>query len=121
MLSSRAILIMMAVMGGSGDSLFYLFVVYALWGRFVIFFLSSLGDFSIGGVRDCFMFIFLLVSFPVSLSVFYKVCMGLCVYACSFGVFLAWCLYSVSEQLYLLRYLLRSKPIFETYGGIRLV
>lgn len=53
-----------------------------------------------------FLFIFLLVSFPFTLSIFYKLLMGFCIYSCFFFVFLRWVLYSISEQLYLVKYLI---------------
>lgn len=81
MLSSSAAFVVMSV-GGSSDSLLYLFCVYGFWARRVILFFYYLGDFGLGGVGRYFIFIFLLVSIPVSLSVFYKVFMGLCVYSC---------------------------------------
>nr|YP_009240947.1 NADH dehydrogenase subunit 2 [Brachycladium goliath]ALN38360.1 NADH dehydrogenase subunit 2 [Brachycladium goliath] len=104
MVSSSAALVAMSFVL-SGDVLFWLYCVYLVWATLVVFFLSSLEGMHLSGQGVCFVFVFLLVSFPFTLSVFYKLVMGFCVYSCFFYVFLGWVFYSVSEQLYLVKYL----------------
>lgn len=55
----------------------------------VIGFFGVRGDeMLLGSLGSCFLFCFLLVSFPLSMSVFYKLLMGSCIFSCSFVVFL---------------------------------
>lgn len=61
---------------------------------------------SLKGLGVCFLFCFLLVSYPLSVSVFYKLLMGSCIFSCSFGVFFLWVLYSLSEQFYLIKFVI---------------
>lgn len=79
--------------------------MYIIWASLVLWFFSSndrrdsLGiGYKSGGF---FLYCWLLVSFPLSLSVFYKVVLGSAVF--SFGVicFFCWVVYSLSEQVYL--------------------
>lgn len=63
----------------------------------------------LGSLGFCFLFCFLLVSFPLSLSVFYKLLMGSCIFSCSFVVFLCWVLYSLSEQFYLVKFVIGAE------------
>lgn len=53
-----------------------------------------------------FLFVSLLVSFPGSLIIFYKLFIGLCVYSCGFLVLFGWVVYNISEQVFLLKYLI---------------
>lgn len=119
MLSSSAVLVAMSVRG-SADTLFYLFVVYRFWGSFVVLFLSYLEERGLAKVGAYFVFLMLLVSLPISFSVFYKVWMAVGIYFCYFPVFVTWCVYSVSEQLFLIRYLVKDSVSCEAYGGVLL-
>nr|AWK02433.1 NADH dehydrogenase subunit 2 [Acanthoparyphium sp. WAK-2018] len=106
MLSSSCSLVAMAFVV-SFDVLFYLFLVYFFWCSMVVLFLSLNGsdseDTLLGGVGYYFMFVSLLVSVPVSLSLFYKLIMSVGMFACNFVVLAFWVLYSLSEQFYLLK------------------
>lgn len=51
------------------------------------------------------MFVFLLVSMPISFSIFYKLVMGFRMYACSLVVLAGWVAYRLREQFYFLSYL----------------
>nr|YP_009516737.1 NADH dehydrogenase subunit 2 [Paragonimus heterotremus]AYE67509.1 NADH dehydrogenase subunit 2 [Paragonimus heterotremus] len=119
MLSSSAALMAMSV-SGSADVLFYLFVVYGFWSSAVVLFLSHLEDMGLTGVGAYFLFLMLLVSLPISVSVFYKVWMAVGIYFCYFPVFVAWCVYSVSEQLFLFSWLIKDSVACETYSGVLL-
>lgn len=119
MLSSRAALVAMSV-EGSGDVLLYLFAVYGFWRRAVLFFFSYLEDWGLSGVGAYFVFLVLLVSLPVSVSVFYKVWLAVSIYFCYLPVFASWCLYNISEQLFLISYLVKERVSCETYGGASL-
>lgn len=89
MLVSSASLVVMAVVLGV-DYLLSLFLVYVLWARLVIgFFYYKGSDMFLGYVGSCFLFCVLLVSFPGSVSVFYKLLMGRCIFSCGFFVFFA--------------------------------
>nr|YP_008963800.1 NADH dehydrogenase subunit 2 [Paramphistomum cervi]AGV52541.1 NADH dehydrogenase subunit 2 [Paramphistomum cervi]ALC75057.1 NADH dehydrogenase subunit 2 [Paramphistomum cervi] len=109
MLVSSASLVAMGLVL-SVDSLLYLFFVYVVWSSMVIGFFSVCGDeVALGGLGLCFLFCFLLVSFPLSVSVFYKLLMGSCIFSCSFMVFLCWVVYSLSEQFYLVKFVIGSE------------
>lgn len=106
MLVSRASLVVMRLVL-SVSSLFYLFFVYVVWARMVVGFFRVRGEeMVLKGLGFCFLFCFLLVSFPLSVSVFYKLLMGSCIFSCSFIVFLCWVLYSLSEQFYLVKFVI---------------
>nr|QWT69518.1 NADH dehydrogenase subunit 2 [Paragonimus westermani]QWT69530.1 NADH dehydrogenase subunit 2 [Paragonimus westermani] len=119
MLSSSAALVAMSV-EGSGDVLLYLFAVYGFWSSAVLFFFSYLEDWGLSGVGTYFVFLVLLVSLPVSVSVFYKVWLAVSIYFCYLPVFASWCLYNISEQLFLISYLVKESVSCETYGGASL-
>nr|YP_010505936.1 NADH dehydrogenase subunit 2 [Paragonimus skrjabini miyazakii]UXE35008.1 NADH dehydrogenase subunit 2 [Paragonimus skrjabini miyazakii] len=119
MLSSSAVLMAMSI-SGSADALFYLFVVYGLWGSLVVLFFSYLENMGLLSVGAYFMFLMLLISLPISFSVFYKLWMAASVYFCYFPVFVAWCVYSVSEQLFLVSWLIKDCGGCEVYGGVLL-
>lgn len=87
MLSSTAALVLMSVVG-SVEYLVGLFVLYCFWARLVICFFYWREDLGVRRLGGYFMFIFLLISFPVSLSVFYKIFMAFCVYSYYFLPFL---------------------------------
>lgn len=117
MLSSRVVLVAMSFRLSVG-ALFGLFCVYALWATSVIFFLSGVSGMGLKGRASVFYFCVLLLSLPCSVSVFYKLLMGVCVYSCFFPVFVFWVLYSVSEQFYLLKFLVDTN--IPRWGGSRL-
>nr|YP_009681606.1 NADH dehydrogenase subunit 2 [Tracheophilus cymbius]QDP13013.1 NADH dehydrogenase subunit 2 [Tracheophilus cymbius] len=107
MLSSSVCLV---VMSGvlSSDVLFYVFFVYLIWASMVICFFYSMGcDGSSGlsGVSAYFFFVVLLVSVPFSFSIFYKILMAVSMLSCSLLVLFFWAVYCVSEQFYLLKFL----------------
>lgn len=68
--------------------------------------LSRVSSLGLGGGLVYFLFVFLLVSFPGSLVIFYKLFIGLCVYSCGLLIFSGWVVYNISEQLFLLKYLI---------------
>nr|YP_010514538.1 NADH dehydrogenase subunit 2 [Diplodiscus mehrai]UXL86269.1 NADH dehydrogenase subunit 2 [Diplodiscus mehrai] len=102
----------------SYDTLLFLFLVYIFWGTCVILFFGYVGrGMSLSSVGLCFVFSVLVVSWPLSLAVFYKLLMGSCIFACSFVVFAGWVVYTVSEQFYLLKYLM-GVEIPKSLGGM---
>nr|YP_009169427.1 NADH dehydrogenase subunit 2 [Fischoederius elongatus]AJF22819.1 NADH dehydrogenase subunit 2 [Fischoederius elongatus]QIJ60106.1 NADH dehydrogenase subunit 2 [Fischoederius elongatus] len=116
MLVSSASLVAMSLVL-SVDSLFYLFLVYVIWASLVIGYFSLCGDeMVLSSLGFCFLFCFLLVSFPLSLSVFYKLLMGSCIFSCSFLVFLCWVLYSLSEQFYLVKFVIGNEVPKSLFG-----
>jgi hypothetical protein len=87
LLVSRASLVAMAFVV-SLDYLLLLFLIYVIWTRLVIGFFMYCGeDMRLSGVGERFLFCFLLVSYPASISVFYKLVMGSCIFSCCFLVF----------------------------------
>nr|YP_009171938.1 NADH dehydrogenase subunit 2 [Orthocoelium streptocoelium]AJG03067.1 NADH dehydrogenase subunit 2 [Orthocoelium streptocoelium] len=109
MLVSSASLVAMSLVL-SVNSLVYLFIVYVVWASMVIGFFSMCGDeLVLSSLGLCFLFCFLLVSFPLSVSVFYKLFMGSCIFSCSFAVFLCWVFYCLSEQFYLIKFVIGSE------------
>lgn len=120
MLSSSAGLVAMSV-SLSADSLLYLFFVYVFWSSLVIVFLRDFSEMGLGGVGGLFYFCVLLVSVPCSISVFYKLLMGMCIYSCFFPVFLCWVLYSVSEQFYLIKFLVDTRVPRGEANSLRLI
>lgn len=121
MLSSRACLVS-ACLVVSLDLVLYLLVIYVLWCRLVILFLSvycGSGFMSLdaSGLGFYFFFCVLLVSFPLSFSIFYKLFMSVVIFSCGFGVLFCWVLYRISEQFYLLKYLM-SCGVPKTFFGL---
>lgn len=81
--------------------------VYMIWRSLVIFFFPAAFRFrGWGGVVYMIFYLMLLISFPLRLSLIYKVVMSLAMICSSFWVLFVWCLCSVSEQLYLMRRLI---------------
>nr|YP_009646081.1 NADH dehydrogenase subunit 2 [Plagiorchis maculosus]QBX99308.1 NADH dehydrogenase subunit 2 [Plagiorchis maculosus] len=105
MLSSSASLIAMSCAQGL-DSLLPFFLVYFIWGSLCVIFVSSQEDFLLLGVGSCFLFVFLLVSLPFSFSIFYKLLSAGYMFSCYLYVFVSWGFYTVSEQFYLLKFLI---------------
>nr|YP_010704127.1 NADH dehydrogenase subunit 2 [Plagiorchis elegans]WCO87337.1 NADH dehydrogenase subunit 2 [Plagiorchis elegans] len=105
MLSSSTSLIAMSFVQGL-ENLLPFFFVYFIWSSLSIIFISSQEDFALSGVGSCFFFVFLLVSFPFSFSIFYKLLSTGYMFSCDFYVFIAWVLYTISEQFYLLKFLI---------------
>lgn len=68
--------------------------------------LRYLGRVGVLRVAGYFLVCFVLVSFPFSVSIFYKLLVGFCMYSCGFVSFLAWVFYNVSEQFFLVKYLI---------------
>nr|YP_010693885.1 NADH dehydrogenase subunit 2 [Morishitium polonicum]WCD42522.1 NADH dehydrogenase subunit 2 [Morishitium polonicum] len=105
MLASSACLVAMSFFVPL-EVLFFIFVVYFLWSSLVIIFFYYFGDGSLGGVSYYYFFVFLLITTPISFSIFYKIIFCVGVFSCSFVVMVCWVIYSVSEQIYLLKYII---------------
>lgn len=108
MLSSRASLVAMSC-GQELVRLLPFFLVYFIWSRLCLFFICSQEDFILLNPWSCFMFIFFLVSFPFSFSIFYKLLRAGYMFSCYFYVFACWVVYTISEQFYLLKFLVDTK------------
>lgn len=108
MLSSSASLIAMSCRQ-SLDRLLPFFFVYFLWRSFSIVFISSQEDFFLNGAGSWFLYVFLLVSFPFSFSIFYKLLRAGYMFSCYFYVFVSWVLYTISEQFYLIKFLIDTR------------
>nr|QZZ81261.1 NADH dehydrogenase subunit 2 [Prosthogonimus pellucidus] len=112
MLSGSVSLVVVGVCCGSGVVLLF-YCVYFIWASLALmlfFFLSKPGS-----VYGCFFVFFYVVdtlSFPCSFAFFYKFFLGWCMVNTNVFVLFSWCLYTVSEQLYLV-YLLVG------YGKVR--
>nr|WSP01969.1 NADH dehydrogenase subunit 2 [Allocreadium lobatum] len=101
-------------------SLLHLFFVYLLWASLVLSFFYKCGSYVTwkGGVW--FLYGVLLISFPLSFSVVYKFLMSLSIFSCSFLVLFCWVIYSVSEQLFLVSFMVNSglpRASFGCVGG----
>lgn len=105
---SRASLVIMAV-EISPDVLIRLFLIYVVWARAVIRLLSVIEGFEVLGGGSFFLLVVLLVSFPGSISLFYKLMICASIYSCGMAVFVGWVVYKVSEQFFLVKYLIRSR------------
>nr|YP_010235129.1 NADH dehydrogenase subunit 2 [Notocotylus intestinalis]QTC30700.1 NADH dehydrogenase subunit 2 [Notocotylus intestinalis] len=117
MLVSSASLVAMAIVLGL-DYLLSLFLIYIFWATLVVvFFYYSGSSMIMDRVGLCFLFCVLLVSFPGSFSVFYKLLMGSCIFSCGFFVFFAWVLYNISEQFYLVK-LVIGQEIPKSLAGL---
>lgn len=107
MLSSSCVLIVRSMVASLRSQL-CLYFVYFLWGRFCVLFFYVYGG---GGVsKDLsyfFLYVFILLTTPLSFSILYKLFMCFVVFSCSFFVVLSWVFYSLSEQFYLFKYLSR--------------
>nr|QDA21733.1 NADH dehydrogenase subunit 2 [Amphimerus sp. JM-2019] len=116
MVCSSAALIVMSV-EVSSDLLLYVYLIYVVWSTLVILFLSRLDGMVVSGGGYYFLVVFLLVSFPGSLVVFYKVFIGLCVYSCGLVAFSGWVFYNVSEQFFLVKCLIGCGLPRSEWGG----
>nr|WSP01993.1 NADH dehydrogenase subunit 2 [Wallinia sp. URM-2015] len=114
MISSSVALMAMSTVCSMSD-LLYLFFIYFSWSSFVLFFFYNQDSHMVwkGGVW--FLYMVLLVSFPLSISVFYKFMMGLNIFSCSLLVFFCWVLYSISEQLFLVSFIYTSGVLMIPY------
>lgn len=106
MLSSSAALVAMSGVL-TADVLASIFFVYCIWCSLVVVFFAFYEDGFMGGLGYYFWFCFLLISMPVSVSIFYKLVMVVGMYSCWFAVLVCWVIYSVSEQFYLLKFVMR--------------
>lgn len=120
MLSSSAALVAMSFVLSS-DVLLLVFFVYCVWGSFVIRFLGCCSGSWFGSVWGYFFFCFLLLSIPVSLSIFYKLVMASGIFSCWFIVLVSWVIYRVSEQCYLLKFVMRFDLPKSVFGGLAVV
>nr|WSP01981.1 NADH dehydrogenase subunit 2 [Creptotrematina aguirrepequenoi] len=102
-------------------SLLHLFFVYLLWASLVLSFFYKCGSYVTwkGGVW--FLYGVLLISFPLSFSVVYKFLMSLSIFSCSFLVFFCWVIYSVSEQLFLVSFMVNSGLPRASFGSLKLI
>nr|QUL60406.1 NADH dehydrogenase subunit 2 [Echinostomatidae sp. CA-2021] len=105
MLSSSAALVAMSGVLAA-DVLAAIFFVYCVWCSLVVVFFSFYEYDFLGGLGYYFWFCFLLISMPVSISIFYKLVMAVGIYSCWFVVLCCWVIYSVSEQFYLLKFVM---------------
>nr|QBE89938.1 NADH dehydrogenase subunit 2 [Opisthorchis sudarikovi] len=105
MLSSSASFVIMSI-ELSPDLLLYVYLFYFLWATIVILLLSRLEGGSVLWSGYYFFLISMLVSFPGSLVIFYKLFTCFCMYSCGLVVLLGWIVCSVSEQFYLVKYLI---------------
>lgn len=71
----------------------------------MIYFFSHQEGLNISGLVKVFVFSVLLLSFPFSFSMFYKFVVGFCIYSCPTPVILTWVLYSLSEQIFFVKFL----------------
>nr|YP_010853274.1 NADH dehydrogenase subunit 2 [Metorchis bilis]WGM81693.1 NADH dehydrogenase subunit 2 [Metorchis bilis] len=107
MISSSASFVVMSV-ELSPDLLLPVYLFYFLWASFVIILLGRLESVGVLESGCCFFLVSLLVSFPGSLVIFYKLYVSFCIYSCGFIAFLGWVFCSVSEQFYLVKHLIGS-------------
>nr|YP_009533202.1 NADH dehydrogenase subunit 2 [Cyathocotyle prussica]AYH51387.1 NADH dehydrogenase subunit 2 [Cyathocotyle prussica] len=113
MVSSSVLLVLMSFCV-SIDLLGLFFLIYVVWCSFTILYLASLeslqnfGGGNSGNGLSIYVYIFLLLSTPVSLSLFYKLMMSYCVFSCGLLLVLCWVIYSVSEQFYLIKFLVSA-------------
>lgn len=108
--SSSSFLLMSLVV--SLDMLFFVFLIYVIWCSCVICFFWFIGysrSFPFNyRFAVVFFYVFLLISTPVSLSLFYKMAVSCCIFSCGLVALVSWVFYSVSEQLYLISNLIRG-------------
>nr|WRW53958.1 NADH dehydrogenase subunit 2 [Strigea falconis] len=116
MVSSSCVLVMASLSMSSG-LLWCFFLGYFVWSTLTIFFLFVSGSFDFDlvfgfggsfGLFFWFGFVFFLLTTPVSFSFFYKVLASFCVYSCGWLMMFAWVVYGLSEQFFLLKYLVSS-------------
>lgn len=87
----------------------YVYFVYFVWCSLVILFLSLKEGLVMGwGVLR---YLFLLISFPFSVAVLYKLSFGVSLLFGSFFVFCFWCFYTISEQLFLVKSLVGHRKV----------
>nr|YP_009327976.1 NADH dehydrogenase subunit 2 [Cladotaenia vulturi]APC62896.1 NADH dehydrogenase subunit 2 [Cladotaenia vulturi] len=79
---------------------YFVYIYYFLWGTLCIVYFSVVDDYE--ELNNYFwVFCFLLLVTPVSLPLFYKLSVCLCIVHSSFYLLFSWCLYSFSEQFFL--------------------
>nr|QRV61256.1 NADH dehydrogenase subunit 2 [Tanaisia sp. SS-2020] len=100
MLSSTVVMVVVSF--ASFNVLWPLFLFYVVWASLVVACLWCCSKFKGFGSWHAFLVCGVVLAFPVSLSVVYKVFSSYCLFSCSLPVFLAWVVYGVSEQLYFL-------------------
>lgn len=115
MLSSSASLIAMSF-GQGLDRLLPFFFVYFVWSSLCIIFISYQEDFMLARLGSFFLYVFFLVSFPISFSIFYKLLRTAYMFSCYFYVFFAWVVYTISEQFYLLKFLIDTNVPRSVFG-----
>nr|AQS80280.1 NADH dehydrogenase subunit 2 [Fasciola jacksoni] len=117
MLASSAALVSMCLVLAS-DVLFFIFFVYVFWCSLVILFFSYCGEGGgVFGLWGYYFFCFLLLSMPVSVSIFYKLVMVAGMFSCWFFVLFCWIVYSISEQVYLLKFIM-SFDLPKSFCGV---
>lgn len=103
MLSRRSVLVGLGASGCGVPALLRMYLVYFFWASLVLLYLWFAGDacMRFEGRYSVFLFGFLILSLPVSLRIFYKIAVCSCIFSTSLILLLCWCIYSISEQLYL--------------------
>nr|AYV63038.1 NADH dehydrogenase subunit 2 [Haplorchis taichui] len=120
LISSSASLILMAL-EVSVDLLLWLFVIYFVWSTCAIMLLRSLSLMSLGNSVVVFWVVFILVAFPFSVSIFYKLVVSLCMYSCGVLALLGWVVYNVSEQFFLVKYMVSEGIPRAEWSGVGVV
>nr|UDU84946.1 NADH dehydrogenase subunit 2 [Orientocreadium sp. HS] len=120
MLSSSSCLVAISY-NQSLEVLVLFFIVYLVWSSSCILLLYTQESLLLTGVGSTFLFCFLFLSLPVSFSIFYKFVLSCCMFSCGLGVFLVWVFYSLSEQFYLLKFLVDTSLPRSGLGVLGLV
>lgn len=119
MLSGRTGLVVVSVFCPF-SVMFFVFGVYLVWSRLVVWYLRVERRGRMCGVGG-FVYLFLLISFPPSLAVVYKVALGVSLLSSSFYVFVVWCFCTISEQLFLVHYYIRGLKVRSCVSLLSLV
>lgn len=105
--SSTSLVVISPVL--STEILLDIFVFYLVWARMVIWALRCCGRGGVSGSYAPLLFFFLLLSFPGRLCVFYKLMLSSAMLACDRFMLVSWIVYNVSEQFFILRFLVGTK------------
>lgn len=86
---------------------FYVYWVYFVWvtlGLRFFYFLPNARGVSDDFIVYCFVILF--ISFPFGVAIFYKYAIGMSLLIAKFYIFVSWCFYTISEQLFLIYFLI---------------
>nr|YP_010166575.1 NADH dehydrogenase subunit 2 [Tamerlania zarudnyi]QRV61244.1 NADH dehydrogenase subunit 2 [Tamerlania zarudnyi] len=113
MLSSTVVMVVVSF--ASLELLCYLFAFYLVWATLVLMTIWCCDKVGLLTSYYAFLVCGSVMAFPLSLGIFYKLLSSYCLFSFTFPPFIAWILYSISEQLYFLNLLvnydlLRSDP-----------